>query len=181
MFDKLFGKKRADSAKGVTSTQRMRATSGSSMAEMAAEMLAAPTALAQLTRSVEDVTAIVDGYGGGHESIRKCLAEHGLTPEDITHIVPTHLHYDHGWNLDLFPHAQIVVQRDELFHAIDPTPTQRIFYFRQTIIELINRKRPAGLRLIDGDIEAIPAEDLGRTGIALTIAGGRVTHDGGRL
>ena len=49
MFDKLFGKKRADSAKGVTSTQRMRATSGSSMAEMAAEMLAAPTALAQLT------------------------------------------------------------------------------------------------------------------------------------
>ena len=27
------------------------------------------------------------------------------------------------------------------------------------------------------DIEAIPADQLGRTGIALTIAGGRVTHD----
>ena len=39
----------------------------------------------------------------------------------------------------------------------------------------------ADLVLIDGDIEAIPAEDLGRTGIALTIAGGRVTHDGGRV
>ncbi len=39
----------------------------------------------------------------------------------------------------------------------------------------------ADLVLIDGDIEAIPVEDLGRTGIALTIAGGRVTHDGGRL
>jgi len=35
----------------------------------------------------------------------------------------------------------------------------------------------ADLVLIDGDIEAIPAERLGRTGIALTIAGGRVTHD----
>jgi predicted amidohydrolase YtcJ len=35
----------------------------------------------------------------------------------------------------------------------------------------------ADLVLIDGDIEAIPAEWLGRTGIALTIAGGRVTHD----
>lgn len=35
----------------------------------------------------------------------------------------------------------------------------------------------ADLVLIDGDIEAIPAEQLGRTGIALTIAGGRVTHD----
>jgi predicted amidohydrolase YtcJ len=35
----------------------------------------------------------------------------------------------------------------------------------------------ADLVLIDGDVEAIPAEQLGRTGIALTIAGGRVTHD----
>ena len=35
----------------------------------------------------------------------------------------------------------------------------------------------ADLVLIDGDIEAIPADRLGQTGIALTIAGGRVTHD----
>ncbi len=49
MSDKLFGKKRADSGLAPTATQRMRVTSGSSMAEMAAEMLAAPTALAQLT------------------------------------------------------------------------------------------------------------------------------------
>jgi predicted amidohydrolase YtcJ len=35
----------------------------------------------------------------------------------------------------------------------------------------------ADLVLIDGDIEAIPAERIGTTGIALTIAGGRVTHD----
>jgi predicted amidohydrolase YtcJ len=33
------------------------------------------------------------------------------------------------------------------------------------------------LVLIDGDIEAIPADQLGRTGVALTVAGGRVTHD----
>ncbi|MBL9050903.1 MAG: amidohydrolase [Tabrizicola sp.] len=35
----------------------------------------------------------------------------------------------------------------------------------------------ADLVLIDGDIEAIPADRVGQTGIALTIAGGRVTHD----
>jgi hypothetical protein len=35
----------------------------------------------------------------------------------------------------------------------------------------------ADLVLIDGDIEAIPADQGGVTGIALTIAGGRVTHD----
>ena len=39
----------------------------------------------------------------------------------------------------------------------------------------------ADLVLIDGDIEAIPAEEIGRTGIALTMAGGRVTHEAGRL
>jgi predicted amidohydrolase YtcJ len=37
------------------------------------------------------------------------------------------------------------------------------------------------LVLIDGDIEAIPADRLGKTGIALTIAGGRVTHDAGQV
>lgn len=39
----------------------------------------------------------------------------------------------------------------------------------------------ADLVLIDGDIEAIPAERLGATGIALTIAGGRVTYDPGLM
>jgi predicted amidohydrolase YtcJ len=34
----------------------------------------------------------------------------------------------------------------------------------------------ADLVLVDGDIEAIPAGRLGATGIALTIAGGRITH-----
>jgi predicted amidohydrolase YtcJ len=36
----------------------------------------------------------------------------------------------------------------------------------------------ADLVLIDGDIEVIPAGDLGKTGIALTIAGGKITHRG---
>jgi predicted amidohydrolase YtcJ len=35
----------------------------------------------------------------------------------------------------------------------------------------------ADLVLIDGDIETIPADRIGQTGIALTISGGRVTHD----
>lgn len=36
----------------------------------------------------------------------------------------------------------------------------------------------ADLVLIDGDLEAIAVEDLGRTGIALTICGGGITHSG---
>ncbi|WP_374372267.1 amidohydrolase [Tabrizicola sp.] len=52
---------------------------------------------------------------------------------------------------------------------------------REGLTGVLRAGMAADLVLIDGDIEAIPAEDLGRTGIALTIAGGRVTHDGGRL
>ena len=36
----------------------------------------------------------------------------------------------------------------------------------------------ADLVLIDGDIESVAAGDLGQTGIALTIAGGNITHQG---
>ncbi len=45
----------------------------------------------------------------------------------------------------------------------------------------LRRGMAADLVLIDGDIEAIPADRIGQTGIALTIAGGRVTHDPAKI
>lgn len=111
---------------------------------------------------IDEVTRTlkVKGKGGGHASLRAALAEHSLTPDDIQYVVPTHLHFDHGANLELFPKACVVLQRDELFHAIDPAPTQRIFYRKDTIVELVNRKRPSGLRLIDGDLDLFPGIKL---------------------
>jgi len=97
----------------------------------------------------------VGGKGGGAELLRAELARCGAAPEDVTHVVLTHLHFDHAWNLELFPNACVVVQRDEVFHAIDPAPTQRIYYFKETVIALLNRKRPAGLRLVDGDCDLV--------------------------
>lgn len=102
----------------------------------------------------------IDGVGGGHEALRDCLTAVGSSPEAIDTIILTHLHFDHAWNLDLFPQACVVVQRDELFHAVDPVPTQRIFYYRETTIELLNRKRPSGLRLVDGDVDFAPGIQL---------------------
>ncbi len=95
----------------------------------------------------------IDGVGGGHESLRAALAEVGTTPDAIDLVVPTHLHFDHAWNLDLFPKACVVIQRDEVFHAIDPAATQRIYYFKETVIALLQRKRPSEFRLVDGDID----------------------------
>jgi glyoxylase-like metal-dependent hydrolase (beta-lactamase superfamily II) len=93
----------------------------------------------------------VDGVGGGHNSLIRLLASEGLAPGDIDVVLPTHLHFDHAGNLELFPNAQVVVQRDELFHALDPVPSQRIFYWREMLASLTDRKRGKQLRLVDGN------------------------------
>ena len=98
----------------------------------------------------------VDGFGGGHDALRYELGREGLTPDDIDYVVLTHMHFDHADNLDLFPRACVVVQRQELFAAIDPVPSQRIFYWKSSIANLQERKRPAALRLVDGDVDLLP-------------------------
>ena len=40
--------------------------------------------------------------------------------------------------------------------AVDPVPSQRIFYWRSTLDNLLARKRPAGLRLVEGDTDILP-------------------------
>lgn len=60
------------------------------------------------------------------EQIRKA----GFEPEDVTHVVLTHLHFDHcGWNtcerngklVPTFPKATYWIERGELEHAQNPT------------------------------------------------------------
>ncbi len=124
----------------------------------------------------------VSGIGGGHASLIKALAGEGLTPGDITHVVLTHMHFDHADNLDLFPGACVVVQRDELLASIDPVPSQRIFYWGSSTANLMERKRPAGLRLVDGDVDLFPgirllrvsAHTEGMQVVVVTTAKGRV-------
>jgi N-acyl homoserine lactone hydrolase len=111
--------------------------------------------IAEVTRRVR-----VNGNGGGHEGLRRALGTVGVKPEDIQTVVVTHLHYDHGSNLDQFPDACVILQRDELAHAVDPVPTQRLFYFKEAAIQLMSRRRPAKLRLIDGDAELVKGVDL---------------------
>lgn len=98
----------------------------------------------------------VNGTRGGHQALREELAKEGLTPQDINYVVLTHMHFDHADNLDLFPDACVVVQRAELMAAIDPVPSQRIYYWQSTIDNLMARKRPAQLRLVNGDTDLLP-------------------------
>lgn len=102
----------------------------------------------------------VEGWGGGHGALTEALAKEGLAPADINYVVLTHLHFDHADNLDLFPDACVVVQRAELMAAVDPVPSQRIFYWKPTINNLMARKRPGLLRLVEGDVQLFPGFEL---------------------
>jgi len=53
------------------------------------------------------------------------LAEVDVTPESVKRIILTHLHYDHAWNLEKFPTAEIYVQIEEIRHAILPYKHER--------------------------------------------------------
>lgn len=56
------------------------------------------------------------------KSAEVCLQEIGVDPAEVRAVILTHLHWDHAWNLDLFPNAAIYVQKAELQHAIAPYP-----------------------------------------------------------
>jgi N-acyl homoserine lactone hydrolase len=58
------------------------------------------------------------------------LATVGLGPSDITHVVQSHLHYDHAGGLCFFTHAPVYVQRDELAFAYSPPIYQAGIYLR---------------------------------------------------
>jgi len=115
--------------------------------------------------SVEELHAKwkIEARGGGADHLRRGLEAVGTTPEQLTMVILTHLHFDHAWNLELFPQAQIVVQRDELFHAIDPVPTQRIYYAKPNYLPLLERRRPSGLRIVDGDTTLLPGLEVMKT------------------
>lgn len=57
-----------------------------------------------------------------HISLTQALASKGLTPDDIDCVVLSHLHWDHSYNLELFPHCPIYVQAKEVAYSLNPLP-----------------------------------------------------------
>jgi len=141
-----------------------------------------PMAMRLLLAQGHGRTVLVDagaggGYGEktdkiyafeGHDDLRASLDPAGVTPEDITDVVLTHLHFDHGagvaapredgdgWNL-VFPGATHHVQRTQWEHALEPNPRDRASYFRDRI-ELLESEN--ALELHDGPWSLAPGFDL---------------------
>lgn len=91
------------------------------------------------------------------------LAQLGLQPEDITHVIMSHMHFDHiGWNtrkresgevVPTFPNAVYFAQRGEYEFAHNPDPRSRASYLKWNWEPLEQRGM---LKLIDGTQEILP-------------------------
>jgi glyoxylase-like metal-dependent hydrolase (beta-lactamase superfamily II) len=94
----------------------------------------------------------------GYQRPDKAVARLGISPEDITDIILTHLHWDHADGLPLFPNAHIWVQKAELEYyatsawqkggdhrGIEP----------RIIPELVKLNTEGRVTLIDGDDQEI--------------------------
>ncbi len=104
-----------------------------------------------------------DLYGIDHDrSIAVALRDIGVDPESIDVVVMTHLHFDHAGGCTrrtasgvepVFPRAEHVVQRAELFAAQHPHERNRASYLPENFEPLLS----AGLlRTVDGAAEIAP-------------------------
>jgi glyoxylase-like metal-dependent hydrolase (beta-lactamase superfamily II) len=98
------------------------------------------------------------------------LGRHGLTPDQIDTVIPTHLHFDHsggGVHRDgetfqpAFPRARHIVQKREWDVAMDPDVRSRVSYRKEMLAPL---QENGLLHLVDGEEEISPGVRVHLTG-----------------
>lgn len=80
-----------------------------------------------------------------------------LTPDDITYVVASHLHLDHGGNVGKFPKSTIVVQKSEIQNAFWPEPGTGGPYMIGDVLPLrsANTDNPNAFKMmqLNGDLD----------------------------
>jgi glyoxylase-like metal-dependent hydrolase (beta-lactamase superfamily II) len=84
----------------------------------------------------------------------RAVAKLGLSPEDITDIIITHLHWDHADGISLFPNAHVWIQRAELeYYATSAWQPDgnNLGVEPRNVPELVKLNTEGRLTLVDGD------------------------------
>ncbi len=120
--------------------------------------------------------------------LERGLTSVGASIDEVTHVVLTHLHFDHGGGatklsgdqlVPTFPQAQHFLQRRNFETASHPNPRERASYLPENVEPL----REVSLELLEGEEEVIPGLTLtpshGHTAGMQTVrieGGGRVLY-----
>lgn len=108
---------------------------------------------------LEDGWALFDT---GHQSDRHILfsALHAsdIRPDDIRHVVLSHLHFDHCLNLPLFPNADVYISRAELDYARQVSAGEvRDFSIPDFWPSMLDNRR---VHIVDDDLRISPTKRL---------------------
>ncbi len=99
-------------------------------------------------------------------TLNKSLTELGVTADDITDVIATHLHFDHAGALSkpegndrvpMFPNAKIHIQKEHWKHALNPTERDQASFLIDTYKFL---EGSGMLNLVDGPGELFPGIHL---------------------
>jgi glyoxylase-like metal-dependent hydrolase (beta-lactamase superfamily II) len=91
----------------------------------------------------------------------------GIDAAEVTDVVITHMHYDHGGNLDRFPKATFHIQDQEMAFATGRYmryPTLRHSYDIEDVCGLIRELYKDRVEFHDGDDDLFPGLTLHRVG-----------------
>jgi len=99
--------------------------------------------------------AVIDpGPGSAVESLLASIREAGFDPEDVTHLIATHVHLDHaggtGTLVKQMPGAQVYVHRKGAPHLVDTAK----------VVASASRIFGDRMQLLWGEIESTPQERL---------------------
>ena len=114
--------------------------------------------------------AITDPAGAGGETspLDAALARAGCARSDVTHLVLTHMHFDHGGGVSRqgahglepsFPQATHYIQKANLETAEKPNPRERASYLPENVGPLHDVR----LERLDGDEEILPGLSVFRS------------------
>jgi glyoxylase-like metal-dependent hydrolase (beta-lactamase superfamily II) len=100
----------------------------------------------------------------GYVSPDQALARIGIDAKKVEHLVISHIHFDHGGGIELFPNAKIYVQRKEFdFWVYDPISRRPPY---AAVADPVANKQFGDLRgsdrlvFIDGDQKILPGIEL---------------------
>jgi N-acyl homoserine lactone hydrolase len=95
---------------------------------------------------------------GETDDVVSVLARVGVAPEEVEHVVVSHLHYDHAGGLRFFQHAAVWTQATELRFAYAPAVYQRELYDRDDFDHPLRWRELDGSHDIfgDGTVTIIP-------------------------
>jgi len=118
----------------------------------------------------------VDMYAIVHPpTTPESLGKIGVKPEDIHHVIISHLHFDHaggatirrnGDVVSTYPNAEYLIQEGMWREAQEPNPRTKGSYFPEDFLPL---EKTGKLKLIRGDHEVVP-------GVRCVLTGGHVKH-----